>query len=67
MANGLGLSSRTHQKLGKRGITVYGLTTIPDYSSALPYACGERAYQVNDNGTGKVWSLAELLSAAEKK
>jgi hypothetical protein len=56
---------KTLKALAVKGISIIGLTVIPDFNKPLPYACGERGYQVNDNGTGRVWTFAEVRSAAE--
>lgn len=56
-------NKKTIRKLAAKGITVYGVTSYP-----VTYANGstgsERAYQVNDNGTGRVMTRQELEAAA---
>jgi hypothetical protein len=52
------------RKLARKGITVTGLMTIPG-NGPMPYPNGSTGYTVNDNGTGKVWTFADVLKAAE--
>lgn len=56
---------KTLKALAIKGISLIGLTVLPDFSKALPYACGERGYQVNDNGTGRVWTFSQVMDAAK--
>jgi len=56
-------SKKTIIALAKKGITIVGLCVIPDMSSAMPFANGERGYKINDNGTGRVWSFAQVMKA----
>lgn len=58
-------SARTRNALARKGITVYGITAIPDMSSDLPFANASRGYKVNDNGCGRIWTFAEVLEAAK--
>jgi hypothetical protein len=58
-------AKKTLNALAKKGITLVGLCTIPDMSSAMPFANGERGYNINDNGTGRVWTFAQVLNAAK--
>lgn len=50
--------------LARKGIAIIGATVIPDMTSALPFASGERGYQLNDNGTHRVRSYAEVVALA---
>lgn len=54
---------RTIKALARRGIKVMGLTVIPG-SGPLPMASGSRGYCVDDNGTHRVWTFAQVLDAA---
>lgn len=54
----------TLRRLAKHGVTVMGPVALPDMSSDMPYANAERGYSVNDNGTGKVWTFAQVLAKA---
>ena len=58
-----GLGARMVKALAKRGIKIYGLTTIPDYEKPLPYASGERGYLIDDRGTGRVWTFKMVREA----
>lgn len=51
--------------LARKGITVYGLTVIPDMSSDMPYANGDRGYKINDNGCGRIMTFAQVKAAAQ--
>lgn len=53
----------THKVLAKRGIRVIHSAAIPmdahdDYLSA-------KGYEVDDNGTLRVWTFAQVLAAAD--
>ena len=50
--------------LAKRDIRVLGLTVIPAANAAMPFACGETGYSMDDNGCGRVWTFAQVLKAA---
>lgn len=56
-------SSKTLTALGKRGIRVLRATTIPNATSDMPFATGERGYQVSDNGTSRVWTFTQVCQA----
>jgi hypothetical protein len=60
-------SRKTLRALSLRGISLVGLTVIPDMASEMPFACGQRGYIIDDNGTGRVRSFLEVLALAEKK
>lgn len=51
--------------LASRGIRVIGLCVIPDMSKPMPFASGETGYNVDDNGTGRVWSYFEVAGKAK--
>lgn len=55
-------SKTTIRNLGRKGITLIGLTIIPG-EGALPFATGERGYCVNDNGAHRVWTFGQVLAA----
>ena len=57
-------SRKTLKALAAKGIKLTGLQAIPDMSSSMPYANATRGYVMNDNGTGRVWSHAEVLAHA---
>ncbi len=57
-------SKKTLQKLASKGISIIGITLIPDPTSSMPYANGERGYMLDDNGTGRVRTFPEVLSLA---
>lgn len=58
-------SRKTIAALARKGIRVYGLTVIPNMSSDMPFATGDRGYKVDDNGCGRIWSFAQVLGAAQ--
>lgn len=51
-------------KLTKRGIFLIRPADIPDYDAAFPFAQPLRGYEVNDNGTGRVWTRRQVVEAA---
>lgn len=57
-------SRSTVRALASKGIRLIGLQAIPDMTSAMPFANASRGYVMDDNGTGRVWTFAEVLSAA---
>jgi len=57
-------SSKTRKALARKGITILGPVALPDMSSAMPWANAERGWSVNDNGCGRIWTLAQVLAAA---
>jgi hypothetical protein len=59
-------SRKTLRSLSLRGIYLVGLTVIPDMSSAMPMACGDRGYIMNDNGTGRVLTFSGVMAMASK-
>ncbi len=58
-------SKKTLKTLAKRGITIYGITLIPDFSNPMPFANGTRGYKINDNDCGRIWTFQEVLNAAK--
>lgn len=52
------------KSLAKKGIRIVGAQSIPDMSKPLPFACAERGYLIDDNGTGRVWKYGEVVAAA---
>ena len=57
-------AAKTLRALAKKGINLIGITLIPG-TGDLPWATGEAGYQVDDNGTGRVWTFREVIAAAE--
>jgi hypothetical protein len=57
-------SARTLRRLAASGISIIGTTVIPDASSAMPFANGDRGYRVDDNGCGRIWTFAQVMEAA---
>lgn len=55
-------SAATRRALLKKGIAVIGICAIPDMSHPMPYANASRGYQLDDNGTFKVRSHAEVIA-----
>lgn len=56
---------RTLDTLGRRGITLIGLTVIPG-EGPKPLANGQDGYCVDDNGTHRVWTLQQVLDASKR-
>jgi hypothetical protein len=56
-------SRKTLSSLSRKGITLIGLTIIPG-TGDLPFATGERGYILNDNGTQRIRSFAQVLELA---
>ena len=56
-------SRKTIAALGRKGITLIGLTVIPG-TGDMPFATGETGYILNDNGTSRVRSFREVLDLA---
>lgn len=48
----------------KRGIIVIGICTIPG-TGAMPWANGTRGYNLDDNGTHKIRTHAEVCAMAQ--
>ncbi|MDB5910621.1 MAG: hypothetical protein JWP34_4735, partial [Massilia sp.] len=56
-------SRKTLNALAAKGIKLLGLQAIPDMSSSMPYANATRGYVMDDNGTGRVWTHAQVVGA----
>ena len=56
-------TAQTVRALAKKGITIIGKTYIPG-AGDMPYANGQTGYQLNDNGTGKVRTHAQVREMA---
>jgi len=56
-------SKTTLSALSRKGITIIGITVIPD-NSGLPFASGERGYKLNDNGCLIIRAFAQVLELA---
>lgn len=55
-------SAKTLRSLEKRGIRVLSSTFIPGSDGS--YCNGETAYNVDDNGCGRVWTFLEIMREA---
>ncbi|QIG73333.1 hypothetical protein EVC03_025 [Rhizobium phage RHph_Y5A] len=55
-------AAKTLRALEKRGVRVLSSTFIPD--TAGDYTRGQTAYNIDDNGTGRVWTFLEVLDRA---
>jgi hypothetical protein len=55
-------SPATRRALRKAGVRVYGLQALPDASGS--FLNSTTGYLVDDNGTGRVWTFAEVLAFA---
>lgn len=56
---------KTVKTLATRDVRVIGLCVIPDMTKPLPFASGETGYNVDDNGTGRIWSYRAVLECAK--
>lgn len=54
---------KTSNALAKRGIVVLSAAIIPGEDGS--FANGTRAYNVSDNGRGRVWTFAQVMEAAQ--
>lgn len=57
-------SKKTLRALARKGITLIGLTVIPDNTSSMPFANGSRGYCLNDNGCHRIRSFVEVQALA---
>lgn len=57
-------SRKTVSALARKGIRIIGITVIPDPTSDLPFASGERGYSLDDNGCGRIVTFAQVLELA---
>jgi hypothetical protein len=57
-------SATTIRRLLRKGIVIVAPRAIPDMTSAMPYANAERGWLVNDNGTARIWTFAQVQEAA---
>lgn len=55
---------QTIRALAHRGVTIVSLQMIPDMTSSMPWANADRGYVVDDNGTGRVLTHAEVRALA---
>lgn len=61
---GADFSRKVRNALSSKGITIIGATVIPSPDLSLPWASGERGYQLDDNGTHRVRSYAAVIALA---
>ena len=54
---------KTRNALARKGIVVLNATFIPGEDGS--FANGSRAYNVSDNGCGRVWTFGQVLEAAQ--
>lgn len=57
-------NAKTLRNIAKRGIRIVGVQMIPG-AGEMPWANAERGYVVDDNGTSRVWTFAQVLGAAK--
>lgn len=57
-------SASTLRRLARKGIRILGSAIIADTASALPFASSIKGYHVNDNGCGRIWTVAQVWEAA---
>ncbi len=56
-------STTTLRNLKKKGIVVMSTTSLPDANGS--FLNSQTGYNVDDNGTGRVWTLLEVLEKAK--
>jgi len=56
-------NAKTVRILSRKGITIIGTTFLPDENGS--FFNGRRGYQINDNGTGRIWTWHDVINAAE--
>lgn len=56
-------SAKTRNALARKGIVVLNATFIPGEDGT--FANGRRAYNVNDNGCGRVWTHSQVMECAQ--
>jgi len=56
-------NAKTIRVLSRKGITIMGITFLPDENGL--FLNGRRGYKVNDNGTGRVWTWHDVMNAAK--
>lgn len=56
-------SAATLRALGRRGVELVSVQALPG-ADAMPWANAERGYLVNDNGTGRVLTFAQVIAKA---
>lgn len=57
-------TAATRRSLAKRGIALLKPTVIPAASGEMPFANGDRGYEVDDNGCHRILTFAQVLEAA---
>ena len=56
-------SPATVRRLARKGITILRPVAIPS-NGDMPWATADRGYSVSDNGTGRIWTFAQVMEAA---
>ena len=56
-------SKKTIKALAQKGMTLIGLTVIPDPRSDMPFANGSRGYCFDDNGCHRILSFSQVMAA----
>lgn len=49
--------------LARKGIQIIGLQALPNVNRDLAFVDADTGYVVNDNGTGRVWTYADVKKA----
>jgi hypothetical protein len=55
-------TAKTRRALNANGISIIGMQSIPDANGS--FANSQRAYKVNDNGTGRIWTHSQVIQAS---
>lgn len=58
-------SKAVNKALAKKGISIYGIVALPDANGS--FLNSSRGYEVNDNGTGRIFTYWQVLDAAGEK
>ncbi len=56
-------NKQTVKALGRQGITIIGITAIPDEKGS--FLNSQTGYQLNDNGTHKIRTYLQVLALAK--
>ncbi len=58
-------SLNTRNSLARKGIFIIGTCIIPNVSSDMPFANGDRGYKLNDNGCHRIKTYLEVKELAQ--
>lgn len=55
-------TQQTRRALNAKGISIIGMQSMPDANGS--FANSQRAYKVNDNGMGRIWTHTQVMEAS---